>query len=159
MTVSIVGLSLAQVLAGLYNAASPFGMGFLQYDPSPLTVKDAENILHQLHNFDYLKGRPLKISLDSEFSIDPELYDRDQGYGAAQDVVNEVRHTGNVNSPKIQAMHAANLKRNAPHALAFSGTKSYTTGNALYLGADNLGTPLREAINKALELTETKKGE
>lgn len=37
----ISGLSKASVLAALYNAARPQGMGFLQYDPKPMSEADA----------------------------------------------------------------------------------------------------------------------
>ena len=34
--ISLVGLSKAAVLAALYNASKPQGMGFLQFNPKPM---------------------------------------------------------------------------------------------------------------------------
>lgn len=45
MTISIAGLDKAAVLAALYNAARPQGLGFLQYDPTPMTKDEAQKIL------------------------------------------------------------------------------------------------------------------
>lgn len=74
------------ILAALYNASRPQGMGYLEFDPDPMTEKQAAELLEKTKRFDYLKGRVLKINLeDNEF--DPWLYDRDNGNGAAQDAV------------------------------------------------------------------------
>ncbi|MDO5564996.1 MAG: hypothetical protein Q4F88_07190, partial [Eubacteriales bacterium] len=56
------------VLAGLYNASVPIGMGFAQYDPDDMTPEVARYIIERYNeinpgediSFDYLKGRPLK---------------------------------------------------------------------------------------------------
>ena len=45
MDVDITGLDKAAVLAVLYNAAKPQGMGFLQYDPEPMTIGQAGILL------------------------------------------------------------------------------------------------------------------
>ena len=72
----------AQVLAALYNASQPLGMGFLHYDPTPMTEAEAENLLSHSKYFDYLKGRVMKVDLSTD-KLDPWLYDRDNGQGAA----------------------------------------------------------------------------
>lgn len=43
--ISLAGLDKAAVLAALYNASRPQGMGFMHYDPTPMTVKEASKIL------------------------------------------------------------------------------------------------------------------
>lgn len=76
--VSIQGLDKAAVLAALYNASHPAGMGFLQAKYTPMTVEEAQQHLGvgDDHNrmfgdrmnrgcyyFDYLNGRALKVNL------------------------------------------------------------------------------------------------
>jgi len=74
----------AKVLAALYNASKPLGMGFMHFKPENMTEAEATAILaeNEMASFDYLKGRVMKVSL-YEDSFDPRLYDRDNGEGAA----------------------------------------------------------------------------
>lgn len=59
--ISLVGLDKADVLATLYNASRPQGLGFMWYDPQPMTHEEAQAILDQGHTyFDYLKGRVIE---------------------------------------------------------------------------------------------------
>lgn len=89
--VDIRGLNKATVLAALYNASHPQGLGFLQYDPSDMTVSEAETLLQSYTYFDYLKGRVMKVDLESDESFNEALYDRDNGIGAAQRVIDRLR--------------------------------------------------------------------
>lgn len=74
----------AEVLAKLYNASKPQGLGWLQADSNPMTTEEAQEILDSGQTyFDYLKGRVMKIDISGD-SLDPRLYDRDNEYGAAQ---------------------------------------------------------------------------
>lgn len=84
--IDISKLSKAQVLAALYNASQPLGLGFLHYDPSPMSEDEAAKLLEESTYFDYLKGRVMKVDL-SKSEFDPWLYDRDNGQGAAARVV------------------------------------------------------------------------
>lgn len=72
-----------EVLAALYNASHPLGMGILQYDPKPMTVSEAREILAFQKNFDYLKGRVLKVSLETNI-INVSWYNENNGKGAAE---------------------------------------------------------------------------
>lgn len=105
--VSIAGLDKAELFAALYNHAKPMGMGFLQYDPEPLTKEAAQKLMEAGDDssrmfpgivrsrslyFDYVKGRPMKISLEGD-EMDTYLYNRDQGDGAAEKVVAKLRGT------------------------------------------------------------------
>jgi hypothetical protein len=111
MMVNIEGLDRAAVLAALYNAARPQGLGFLHYDPKPMTVEEAREILNKHARegeiyVDYLYGRVMKVRIsEKEDCIDPRLYDRDHGKGAAELVIESLRKTGDVNNPLIQALH------------------------------------------------------
>ncbi len=80
--IDISKLDRAQVLAALYNASRPQGMGFLQYKDGDMTAGQAAVLLKKSTYFDYLHGRVMKVRLDRN-DFDPRLYDRDLGDGAA----------------------------------------------------------------------------
>lgn len=83
--IDISKASKAKVLAALYNASQPLGMGFLRFDPRNMTEAEAQEIFDASESkyFGYLKGRVMKIDLSGE-ELNPRLYDRDNGEGAAQ---------------------------------------------------------------------------
>ena len=85
---NIKGLNKAEVLAALYNNARVQGMGFLQADNKAMTTEEAEKILAETPDkyFDYLKGRVMKIRIAGD-EIDTRLYNRDNGNGAAEMIV------------------------------------------------------------------------
>lgn len=76
-------ISAAELLAALYNAASPQGMGWLHYDNNIMSVTEAQECLNKnKHNIDYLKGRPIKTDFtpllpNGDRNVDAFLYDRD----------------------------------------------------------------------------------
>jgi hypothetical protein len=83
--INIAGLDKAAVLCALFNACAPGGaLAFLAAVAAPqdMTMEEARELLAQSPRFDYVRGRPLKVSLDGDL-LDPRLYDRDQGQGAA----------------------------------------------------------------------------
>ena len=90
--VNITNLDKAAVLAALYNAAKPQGLGFLQYDPTPMSVEDAR--LLGTGYFDYLMGRVMKIDLRSD-ELRTDLYNRDNGAGAAEQALALLQQTNN----------------------------------------------------------------
>lgn len=69
-------------LAALYNASSPRGLGRLSAPGEVMTVSQAAALLKQQTYFDYLRGRVMKVDLSGD-ALDPRLYDRDNGEGAA----------------------------------------------------------------------------
>jgi hypothetical protein len=81
--IDLNGKDKAEVLAKLYNAAKPQGMGFLHFDSNDMTIEEARKLLDSGRtHFDYLKGRVMKIDLGGD-ELDSRLYDRDNGQGAA----------------------------------------------------------------------------
>ena len=102
--IDISNINKADLLAALYNRARPLGMGFLQFDPAHMTGPEAQKIIDAIHEpdprsvhrgakwltFDYLKGRVMKVRIDGD-ELDPSMYDRDNGFGAAAEVVNMLR--------------------------------------------------------------------
>ncbi len=92
--VNIEGLDTAELLAALYNEAKPLGMGALHYNPTPMTVAEARDMLIAMDPrnlcFDYVHGRPLKVNLEKSMMA-TYLYDRDQGEGKAASIVAGLR--------------------------------------------------------------------
>ncbi|MBA7541333.1 hypothetical protein ES705_33644 [subsurface metagenome] len=84
--ISLIGLDKAEVLAALYNASKPQGMGFFHSDSKPMTSKEAGVLLKQTTDFDYVQGRIMKVNLSGD-TFDPWLYDRDNGQGAAEEAI------------------------------------------------------------------------
>lgn len=108
--IDITGLNKADVLAALYNASRPQGMGFMHYDPTVMTRAEAELLLQQYPYFDYLKGRVMKVSLKSDTEFDERFYDRDNGDGAAQSVITALREG---NQAAIAEQHRENVRESA----------------------------------------------
>ena len=83
--IHIYGLDKAEILRRLYNAARPQGAGFLHYTPEDMTIEEARKYLEEnapYTRFDYLGGRVMKVDVGGD-ELDPRLYDRDNGPGAA----------------------------------------------------------------------------
>jgi hypothetical protein len=80
--IDISELNKADVLAALYNNSRPQGMGFMHHNSSAMSAKEAAEILERGTYIDYLNGRVMKVDLSGE-ELDPYLYDRDNGHGAA----------------------------------------------------------------------------
>ena len=85
--ISLEGMDKAEVLAKLYNASKPQGMGTLHFTAEDMTTADAQRLLDtdykEYKYVDYLKGRVMKIDLGRD-TLDTRLYDRDVGEGAAK---------------------------------------------------------------------------
>lgn len=87
--IDISNLNKGGVLAALYNYSRPQGLGFLHFTPEPMSREEAEALLEEDTYFDYLEGRVMKIDLSKD-SFDPQLYDRDNGLGAAQRAIESI---------------------------------------------------------------------
>jgi hypothetical protein len=86
----------ARILAGLYNNAEPFGMGFLHYVPGNLPPAEAWELVtretgrppEEGHYFDYLRGRLVKCVILADGTLRrTDLYDEAYGEGAAERVI------------------------------------------------------------------------
>lgn len=73
----------ADVLRVLYDASRPLGLGILHYNPQPMSRDEAEELFKDGNYFDYVHGRVMKVKIDDSGKLDPWLYDRDNGEGAA----------------------------------------------------------------------------
>lgn len=114
MKVDISGVDKGALLAECYNSSSVQGMGVFQAHRGPevMTHEQGRELVAQALAgnsaddntrmfpglkrpkadlyFDYLFGRPLKIDLTND-EVDPWGYDRDNGDGALQRLVDKVK--------------------------------------------------------------------
>jgi hypothetical protein len=88
--IDISTLSKAAVLAALYNGSKPQGRGREVTVSGDMTEEEAESLLRHTTYFDYLKGRVMKINLEGD-TLDPYLYDRDNGAGAAAQAIAKLK--------------------------------------------------------------------
>jgi len=88
--INVSDIAPAELLAGLYNQSHPQGMGFLQATPDDMTTAEAKAALDGRSYFDYWNGRVMKVEINGE-TLRTALYDRDNGEGAAQRVVDSIR--------------------------------------------------------------------
>ena len=147
--ISIEGLNKADVLAGLYNASKPQGMGFMQYESKSMTREEAESILSRTTYFDYLKGRVMKVEL-SKNEFESWAYDRDNGEGTAEKVITLIRQKGDINSDEIQNTHNKATVQSAGDTRKQFGTHTTVKGNTMTLGLDGVEPVLAPMIEKAL---------
>lgn len=98
MKLDIRGIDKNELLAGLFNASTPRGLGFIDPDNNkPMTAKDADAHLRENTTtyFDYLNGRLIKIDIGGDY-IETSRYDQCNGEGAAERVVNALKARQNV---------------------------------------------------------------
>lgn len=88
--VNIEGLNKAEVLKALYDGSQLQGMGFLSAVDN-FTEEDAKRLLETQTYFDYLHGRVMKVDLSSDVEFNERLYDRDNGDGKAQKIIDSLR--------------------------------------------------------------------
>lgn len=79
----------AEILAALYNASQPLGLGILHYEPQDMTVEEARGLLDKTTWFDYLKGRVMKIDLSKD-ELYTGGYNRDNGKDAAENIIGKL---------------------------------------------------------------------
>lgn len=89
-TINIAGLDKVEVLLALYHQSNYQGLGVVEAFSGLTREKAAEAVAHHAANprfgeviyFDYVCGRVIKCEI-GEDELDPRLYDRDNGEGAA----------------------------------------------------------------------------
>lgn len=150
--ISLLGLDRAEVLAALYNASRPQGMGFMQYNPTPMTKEEAQRLLDAdpRCNFDYLKGRVMKVDLSGdEFS--PWGYDRDNGPGAAEEAIKALQISGDVNPISVQVAHEDGKHRAADilreHLPGETTIKQTPGGVEMNLGLADIADVLKPVLD------------
>ena len=99
--VNIKGMDKAEVLLALWQASQMQGMSFLGFLASgELTLEQAQKEVQERKHtrfdgtdsiyFDYLNGKVMKVDLGQD-EFDPRLYDRDNGEGAAQRAIDNLK--------------------------------------------------------------------
>lgn len=81
----------ADVLVALHKRARQQGLGFLR-SGEYVTRERATELLKTTTYFDYLEGRVMKVSLKGN-ELDPRLFDRDNGVGAAAEAIASIART------------------------------------------------------------------
>ena len=61
-------------------------MGVLDYDPSPMSIEEANNLLKENSYFDLINGRVMKVNLSSNVLI-TYAYNRENGDGSAERII------------------------------------------------------------------------
>ncbi|MDZ7726407.1 MAG: hypothetical protein U5L75_02400 [Candidatus Campbellbacteria bacterium] len=107
--VSIEGLSRRKVFAALYNAARPVGMGALRYDPQPIVAEELGEFPNGEVEFDYVKGRALKLSFADVDELNVYWYNENNGEGVAERVIDILRQTGDPCAKEIIGIHERNI--------------------------------------------------
>lgn len=147
--IGLAGLNKADVLAALYNASKALGVGFMHYNPKPMTREEAEGLLKQTFFFDYLKGRVMHVNLVGG-ELDTLGYDRDNGQGAAERAIAELRQKGGLNSSNIQATHHVNTLEAAKDVKANLGGESRVESATFYLDLSDIANQLGPAVDEAV---------
>lgn len=73
--IDCTGLMIEDVLNCLYENASPIGLGNLQARDESFNYDTIKQLLSESNCFDYLYGRPLKLSFETYPIIDCTVYD------------------------------------------------------------------------------------
>ncbi len=97
--IDITGIDRVKLLQSLYRNTRPLGMGILHDQPGGLTYELARSALSHATGgsdtadcwFDYIAGRPIKVSFRGNELHADTIYDRDAGQGACQRAVDEAR--------------------------------------------------------------------
>ena len=166
--INISDLDKAEVLATLFNASSPAGMGFLQAGngPTVMSIEDAQAIIDRGTSpdfgshfkrdlyFDYLYGRPLKLNLAND-SFDPWGFDRDNGgTGTAERLISELRNSGAIDSDAHKEVRNALLIERSDKAMTMANTPSTTTVEGgiptFNMGGNDIGEILEKAIDQEI---------
>lgn len=150
-TISVKGIDKAAILAALYNASRPQGLGFLHYKANPMTVDEARELLKHGTDFDYLQGRVMKIDVGGD-DLYTGGYDMDNGEGAAARVIEELTKTNNVNPASVRAAHHEGKLAAALDVKKHLGDPSELRDNTLKVGFADVADVLAPAVNRAVRM-------
>lgn len=94
-TINITGIDRADLIAALYNGTKALGLGVLYDQPGGMTSDDVKGLIGDMLDgdldFDYFKGRPLKVRIVGDEILGVWLYDRDAGEGQCAKIVAELK--------------------------------------------------------------------
>ncbi len=87
--IDISKVSKPAVLAALYNDALATTIILLGGTPIDMTIEQAEELLEKTSLFNCLDYRPMNVDLSGD-TLDPSLYDEDNGEGAAAEAIAKI---------------------------------------------------------------------
>lgn len=89
--INIKGLDKALVLKTLWNNSKCQGLSILQLPDDKIDISAFEELISADRTyFDYLWGKVMKIDVANDI-LDPTLYDRDNGDGAARNALHRAK--------------------------------------------------------------------
>ena len=157
--VDISGLDKAAVLATLFNASAPRGMGFIQarFGPSIMTVEDAQQVINAggtnrgKLSFDYLFGRPLGVDLNGG-ELNPWGFDPvNGGTGTAKRFIDDLRANGRVNSSELNDHRKKLLDERIIQTREFVSTPSACESNILFMSGSEVADLVTYHLDKQVE--------
>ena len=152
MKISIAQHDPADVLATLYNVATPFGLGFCHYDPAPLTTQQARELLKESKTFDYLRGRRLKLDFSNPVELDVKEYAYAYGLDVLQEALEALR-PGEPDNDVTRRLHNNLLRNVAQDVRESEQSDSFDQAtNTISLGMPREAV---EAAGKVLESLQT----
>jgi len=80
----------AKILCALFNSAQCVGLGFFEHKIRIMSELEAEKLLEKQTYFDYIEGRVMKVSIGVDCHVDTRLYNRDNGYLAAERAIESI---------------------------------------------------------------------
>jgi len=96
-SINIIGLDRAAILHGLYHGTRPLGLGKANDRPG-FSLSEARELIElaesrqgPIYSFDYVCGRPIKVTFEGENLFRSAFYDRDAGHGACEAVIARLR--------------------------------------------------------------------
>lgn len=95
--IDITGVNLADFAKKVYELSRPQGMGFLHYQPKPLTDDEANNLVKEDGRWpldmDYVNGRACKMTV---FRDGDKLHIHDNWYDHSSEQLNELLSAFNI---------------------------------------------------------------
>lgn len=89
--IDVSRLNLIEIVKAAYDLSRPVGMGYLHYDPEPLTNEKATDLIdlksENVVSLDYVKGRAVKFRV---FKENNKLYIRDSWYDHTESDLQEL---------------------------------------------------------------------
>ena len=97
-----------EVLAALYNASTPIGGGFMEYDPTPWTKEIAQIYFEEFGKpnsngvivFKWIMGRPLNCKFINNL-VYVEGYNNDNEWGLAQRAISTCKNIEKINNKHL----------------------------------------------------------
>lgn len=90
--INIEGLNKAEVLSELYNNCKVVLPDSVASIFNTVTVGECVNILKNNSKFSKILGKSIPVDFTSDIEFNEELYDKENGEGSAQRIVDELRN-------------------------------------------------------------------